>query len=377
MEMQIDTTSSTCCRPRAHRVVGRTTLWVAVGLGATMWLSGCGGESVRSDVTASAAAPAAAAAATAPAAAAAGPAGGAAGATAVAVQASPGSTASSGASATSSSSSSATSSSSSSASSSSSSSVGSGGGASSSSSSSATSTTSGTNTTSGANNGCATCSTILQARYLDPGKSTVFAYYDPAMNITWLQNTNAGAGSAFDDGRFGNDGRMTWNGAQAWAASLSYSAPGAGSGWRMPKIDNTGGLSCVFSMTGNTACGQNVITTPGARNYSEMAHMFQVTLGNAPAFNSSGGLNPGPWLRSSGPFTPLQEGYNVVWYGSPSCNSDLRNCRDDAYWTNQTDTSSGGASAWKFLMGEGEQIGDAKNLEFFAWAVHDGDVGYK
>jgi hypothetical protein len=68
----------------------------------------------------------------------------------------------------------------------------------------------------------------------------------------------------------------------------------------------------------------NVITTPGARNYSEMAHMFQVTLGNVPAFNTSGG-----------------------------------------------------ASAWKFLMGEGEQIGDTRYVEFFAWAVHDGDVGYK
>jgi hypothetical protein len=66
---------------------------------------------------------------------------------------------------------------------------------------------------------------------------------------------------------------------------------------------------------------------------------------------------------------------NVVWYGSSACASDLRNCRDDAYWTNLTDASSSGASAWKFLWGEGEQIGDAKNVEFFAWAVHDGDVG--
>ena len=375
MEMQIDTaSSSTSCPQRAHRAVRGTTLWVALGLGATLLLSACGGESVGSDGTASAAAAATAAAATATAA---GTAAGAAAVTSVGTQSTAGTTVStgSGAGAASGSSSSTTSSSSSSASSASSSSSSASSRASSSASSSATASSSGTST-SGTNNGCANCSTILQARYLDPGKSTVFAYYDPALNITWLQNANAGSGSAFDDGRFANDGRMTWDSAQAWAASLSYGAPGAGSGWRMPKIDNTGGLSCVFSMTGGTACGQNVVTTPGARNYSEMAHMFQVTLGNSPAFNGSGGLNPGPWLRSSGPFTTLQQGYNVVWYGSPSCDADRRNCRDDAYWTNQTDTSSGGVSAWKFLMGEGEQIGDAKNVEFFAWAVHDGDVGY-
>jgi hypothetical protein len=169
---------------------------------------------------------------------------------------------------------------------------------------------------------------------------------------------------------------MTWNNAIAWAASLSFSSPRAASGWRLPKIDSTGGLYCVFSMTGGTACGQNVITTPGAHNYSEMAHMFQVTLGNVPAFSTVAGMNPRPWLRNIGPFSALYLDYNAAWYGSPSCDSDLRNCRDDAYWTNQTDSSSGGASAWKFLMGEGEQIGDAKYVEFFAWAVHDGDVGY-
>jgi hypothetical protein len=217
---------------------------------------------------------------------------------------------------------------------------------------------------------------VLQPRYRDANRTSVFAYYDPALNITWLQNTTAGAGSAYDDGKFNYDGRMTWGNAMAWASSLSYSAPGAGSGWRLPTIDASGGLVCVFSLQGGTACGQNVITTPGARNYSEMAHMFQVTLGNSPAFNTSGGINPSPWLRNIGPFSTIYQDYNAVWYGSPNCNSDLRNCRDDAYWSNQTDSSSGGGSAWKFLFGEGEQIGDAKYIEFFGWAVHDGDVGY-
>jgi hypothetical protein len=229
---------------------------------------------------------------------------------------------------------------------------------------------------------CNSGSTALQPRDLDGNPGTTEAYYDPALNITWLQNTNAGAASAYDNGKFNNDGRMTWNNAVAWAASLSFPAPGAGSGWRLPTMIDTGQPGCgaqgEFSLTGGTSCGQNVFTTPAApTNYSEMAHIFQVTLGNSPAYNTSGGINPSPWLRNIGPFSAIYQFYNAVNYATPDCNGawgDSRDCRDDAYWTDLPDASRDGF-AWKFLFGEGEQIGDAKNVEFFAWAVHDGDVG--
>ena len=214
-------------------------------------------------------------------------------------------------------------------------------------------------------------SPTLQPRYLDAGHTNLFAYYDTAQNITWLANSTAGAGSAYDDGKFNNDGRMTWYSANAWAAGLSYGGVG---GWRLPHMIDVGGPGCRFSMTGGTSCGQNVINTPGTPNASEMDFLSVVVLGNKPAFNSSGGLNPGPWLRNAGPFT-IHQDYNVVWYGSPDCGSDQRNCRDDAYWFDLPDAASP-SNAWKYLFGEGEQIGDQLNVEYFAWAVHDGDVGY-
>jgi hypothetical protein len=36
----------------------------------------------------------------------------------------------------------------------------------------------------------------------------VFFYYDTALNITWLRNWNASAGSSFDNGSSTTDGRM-------------------------------------------------------------------------------------------------------------------------------------------------------------------------
>lgn len=220
----------------------------------------------------------------------------------------------------------------------------------------------------------------LQPRDLDGDRSTIDAYYNPALDLTWLADANAGAGSAFDDGLRHDDGRMTWRSAMDWAAALHFGGPGAASGWRLPTMIDTGAPGCAgaeFSMTGGTSCGQNVIVTPASpTNYSEMGYLFQEVLGNTPAFSTTPGeYNPRPWLRSTAPFVGIHDDYDVVWYGSPDCDADPRNCRDDAYWTDVPDASSGGVSAWKFLFGEGEQIGDAQNVEYFAWGVHDGDVG--
>jgi len=66
------------------------------------------------------------------------------------------------------------------------------------------------------------------------GSGVFLAYYDPNLDITWLADANAGAGSAFDDGFSTTDGKMTWANANAWAAGLSI---GGVSGWRLPSAD--------------------------------------------------------------------------------------------------------------------------------------------
>jgi hypothetical protein len=61
-------------------------------------------------------------------------------------------------------------------------------------------------------------STPAHAGLIDLGNGLI---YDPILDITWLQDANLGAGSTFDDGLSASDGRMTWDNAVAWAASLS------------------------------------------------------------------------------------------------------------------------------------------------------------
>ena len=96
--------------------------------------------------------------------------------------------------------------------------------------------------------------------------------YDTDLNITWLRNANAAAGSSFDNGYDTTDGLMTWANANNWANALTV---GSYSGWRLPTMVDTGAPGCDFSYAGGTDCGTNVQTAT-----SELAHLYYVSLGN-------------------------------------------------------------------------------------------------
>ncbi len=57
------------------------------------------------------------------------------------------------------------------------------------------------------------------------------AVYDTDLDITWLSDSNAASGTVFDDGFSNTDGRMTWESASNWSASL---AVGGFNDWRLP-----------------------------------------------------------------------------------------------------------------------------------------------
>ena len=148
----------------------------------------------------------------------------------------------------------------------------------------------------------------LQARDLN-GDTVTDAYYDTVLNITWLRDWNAAAGSSFDNGFSPSDGRMSWDNANNWAQNLSF---GGYTDWRLPTMVDTGaaGVQCTYS---GTDCGYNVDTST-----SEMAHLFHVTLGNLSAFDTSGvfrggssGVNWG--LVNTAPFVNMQS--YVYWSG--------------------------------------------------------------
>jgi len=167
--------------------------------------------------------------------------------------------------------------------------------------------------------------TTLHARDID-GDGSVDAYYDSALNITWLADANAGAGSSFDDGASTTDGDMSWASANAWAASLDVHGV---TGWRLP------------------------VMAPASTSESELSHMYCVNLGNFGPCNPLTSTPPGTWgFTNTGDFTNLES----EWY-----------------WTG---TAADPGTAWVWAgdpisaYHSAEPVGSGNR----AWAVRDGDV---
>ena len=181
--------------------------------------------------------------------------------------------------------------------------------------------------------------------------SAVFLY-DTDLNITWLRNANAGAGSSFDDGYDTTDGLMTWGNANNWANTLTV---GSYSGWRLPTMVDTGAPGCDYSEAGGTDCGTNVQTAS-----SEMAHLYYVSLGNLaycpPGDATCAGFQAGWGLNNVGNFQNLQP---------------------DVYWSG-TEYAPNRDFAWYFYLHAGQQYffpkqGDVAS-QMLAMAVRPGDV---
>jgi hypothetical protein len=185
--------------------------------------------------------------------------------------------------------------------------------------------------------GMGTWQTTLQARDLD-GNGSTDAYYDSTLNITWLDVENR---------------NRTLSEQQSWVDSL---APGGVQGWRLPTMRDSGDQGCDFGYA-DTDCGYNVQTRLGDFTYSEMAHLFYVTLGNLAGYDAQGQERAGTpgidfGLVNTG---PLEHFVGGIYFTS------VPNAALDGY-------------TWTF---------NAAGLQFYRWnndltralAVHDGDVG--
>jgi hypothetical protein len=187
--------------------------------------------------------------------------------------------------------------------------------------------------------GQGTWQTTLQGRDLDGNTANGFeAYYDTALDITWLADANYAKTSGYE-----SDGYMTWDAAQTWVSQLNINGT---TGWRLPTLVDTGASGCDWSYSG-TDCGYNVDTST-----SELAHLYYVTLGNKGYYDASGNYDPSWGLSNTGPFS------NVQSYD---------------YWSG-VEYAPGTGSAWYFGTYDGTQNGSAEDDEFSAWAVRPGDV---
>lgn len=195
--------------------------------------------------------------------------------------------------------------------------------------------------------GQGTWESTLQARDLDGNPATIEAWYDTTLNITWLADANA------------SQSTMNWAAANAWATSLSVSGV---AGWRLPTVAPINGIIFDTSFSNNATTDNGYAGAQGwidgtGSPVSEMGHLFYVTLGNlgfcgpdnaAPTSCSS----PAGWgLTNEGPFA---------------------NIADGLYWTG---TALNATSSMVFQTGRGDQDFRNSTSDYFAWAVHSGDVG--
>jgi Protein of unknown function (DUF1566)/PEP-CTERM motif len=197
--------------------------------------------------------------------------------------------------------------------------------------------------------GQGTWQSTLEARDLDGHAATIEAYYDSALDITWLADASYAKTSGADA-----DGLMSWAAAQSWVSGLNV---GGVTGWRLPTMVDTGTPGCNLSYSGGTDCGQNVQTSNPATGavFSEFAHLWYQTLGNKSYYTPGKGSSPQPgWgLSNKGPFDNVQAQY---------------------YWTG-TSYATNSARAWVFLGSNGLQGNLVKSASYNVWAVHSGDVG--
>jgi hypothetical protein len=174
--------------------------------------------------------------------------------------------------------------------------------------------------------------------------------YDTVLDLTWLADWNAGAGSSFAE--VGGTGEMTWVNANAWVGSLLD----VGGGWSLPTVLDIGNDGCNFGYD-NTDCGWNVYGDADGRRDSPLAHMFYDTLGNLGYAVSAGVVQDGWGLGNTGPFVNMQ---GVT--GSAG------------YWSASLYASAVSGEAWYFDMGFGPQAYTSKDYGLFAVAVRPGDV---
>ena len=174
--------------------------------------------------------------------------------------------------------------------------------------------------------GRGTWETTLQARDID-GNGRTDAWYDTTLDVTWLADPNAAAGSSFDDGFNATDGRLSWASALAWAASLDVAGV---TGWRLP-----GFMS-------------------GSITESEISHLYFVTLGNYGPGNPLTPTGPGTWgFTNTGPFAELA---------------------DDWVWLADAGTSPGTAWVWAGDSISAYHSDEPATDNNLAWALRSGDI---
>jgi hypothetical protein len=188
------------------------------------------------------------------------------------------------------------------------------------------------------------------------------AFYDTALDVTWLANANLAATNTFGVAGIMEDGSMKWTTAQNWVGAMNTANYLGYSDWRLPAVNPVSGtfFNYSFAFSGSTDKGYN-LSAPGSpyagSHGSELAYLFYNSLGNLGARNLNGASygcesNATACLTQTGPFQNIVS--EIYWTGA-------------AYQPVATNT-------WYFDMGTGYQDATWEGIKYYAWAVRTGDV---
>jgi len=193
------------------------------------------------------------------------------------------------------------------------------------------------------------------------------AYYDTALDITWIADGNLAATHPFGVSGMGTStsgfGAMDWATARAWIAGMNAARYLGVDDWRLPTVIDTDGPDpdalgddgCNLAYAG-TDCGWNVDPATG-----EIAHLYYVTLGNIGSYDPNGVHQD--WCDSGMPAPPAC----LINVGP------FTNFFPNHYWTG-TECAADATQVWEFNARIGAQNINVKTRISHVWAVHDGDI---
>jgi hypothetical protein len=192
---------------------------------------------------------------------------------------------------------------------------------------------------------------------IDNEDGTITQIRNDSSRLMWLKDANYAQTSGYDA-----DGRMTWDEALAWIASLNSSNHLGYNDWRLPAAlpVNATSYDLDWSCDGSTDVGYN-ITSPN----SEMSYMYYVELENlgyhAPDPPDCTFPQQGWGLSNTSYFCNLMNAGHTP--GDP---------REDAaaYWTGTTHPDLIN-SAFDFRFKYGDQSAHKKTYDNYVWAVRD------
>ena len=222
-----------------------------------------------------------------------------------------------------------------------------------------------------------------KAALYDRGNGLIFS---DLTNTTWTQDANLFATQAlsnahlvqdiltanFDNGLNASIVHDTPNGYDTVANSGTYSLSTSDFDTSTGTMNWWGAKAWITYLNSTNYKGTNQWRLPTESPNKELVQLFNTELKNPtyylPAPNSST-INPDWTDKAPAVFQDAANNYANNQFNNINTIKDK-----DIYWYS-TENSLTALTAWNYRAGTGYEVSTSKSTQFYAWAVHNGDIG--